>query len=301
MDCTDHGGHARDRTNAWAGVAGKALDAAARRRRDELSSPHYRPDARSSPYEWVGEARDAASEALGAVTADGWPAFCAAVADRLAKRRAAWRTSEWSDPDGYGAGALGDFIAELERQGGLPFAEAARVWAPPPPPTPTPSGPPPVPPRVKPVDEPQPAPDPQVLLPDQRLSGLALFGRWLLACGIDYGGLGGILVLMLAAGVQPLVYLMLLFLVGLFAQPLLELTGGTPGQRLAGIRLVAPGSGRTPAARLIILRHGYRMGGLWGVAEALALWRTVGRMTPADRLAMARNRNTLLSWMFIER
>ncbi|NFV80629.1 hypothetical protein [Magnetospirillum aberrantis] len=99
-----------------------------------------------------------------------------------------------------------------------------------------------------------------------------LFLRWLLACGIDYLLLAAAVVILVLGwpGVrEPLSTIAMIFAVGLFSQPLGEILGGTVGQRLAGIRLVWTSGDPLRGA---VLRHGYRLGMLWAVVDAIRYW-----------------------------
>lgn len=104
----------------------------------------------------------------------------------------------------------------------------------------------------------------------------SLFTRWLSSCAIDYALLiSAILFFALGwpGGHDPLAAVTLIVLVQLLYQPLGELLGGTLGQRLAGIRLIAPGEASTTSIATVIRRHGERMGIVWGVLAAHLYWR----------------------------
>ncbi|MGE5517952.1 MAG: hypothetical protein ACM31D_19285 [Bacteroidota bacterium] len=114
---------------------------------------------------------------------------------------------------------------------------------------------------------------PAPLLGDRHRS---LLLRWLLACAIDYTLLiGATLFLALGwpGGHEPLRAVILICLVHMLYQPLGEVLGGTLGQRMAGIRLNAPGAISTTSIATVIRRHGERMGIVWGVLAAYLYWR----------------------------
>lgn len=103
-----------------------------------------------------------------------------------------------------------------------------------------------------------------------------LFVRWLASCVIDYGLLAAatlFFALGWPGGSEPLRTVVLIALVQLLYQPLGELLGGTVGQRLTGIRLIAPSTISTVSIATIIRRHGERMGVLWGLLAAYLYWR----------------------------
>lgn len=102
-----------------------------------------------------------------------------------------------------------------------------------------------------------------------------LFLRWLASCAIDYGLLiAAILFFALhwPGGGAPLGTVALNVLAQLLYQPLGELLGGTIGQRLAGIRLIAPGVVAPVSITTIIRRHAERIGVFWGLFFACRYW-----------------------------
>lgn len=123
-----------------------------------------------------------------------------------------------------------------------------------------------------------------------------IFIRWLFACVIDYALLiAAVLFFALGwpSGQGPLQAVILISLAYLLYQPLGEVLGGTLGQRLAGIRLVAPGTVSITSIATVIRRHGERIGIFWGILAAILYWR--------ERLSASAPERFRIDWHWAER
>lgn len=149
----------------------------------------------------------------------------------------------------------------------------------------------------------------------QSLGGGQLMARWVMAVFWDYALLVGIFIAgvwwvrgqsVAAADRMELAFsaMGVYFVIYLLYQPLGEgLFGGTLGQKINGIRLVAPGTGTAPDSGVVARRHMCRIGVFWAVLAVLFYWLEWAGVGPEERARVADGRRSAngRDWMFIER